>query len=1133
LGGNPWHWGGQSKDWRGEGNEWMQLEAPKRSTVVGIAIQGRGSNNQWIKKVQIKHSLNDVAFEWVDGGHTFEANSDMHDVVNIMFNTSVTTRFVRILAVEKNNNFAFRAELITLARVPNSMPHSLELYNPDESYRTYSSIHNIHYKFSQVHGNPWHWGNQEKDWRGESHEWIQIDCGKLREVAGVVVQGRGCCQQSVKLVQVKHSVDDNIFHYVDDGHKFVATYYTDISDEPEPKIVEFQSPVYARYIRILSVEKFHQHSMRAGLLLTKSDGIDGLASPLSLRHHTGGSVIPYGASPTPYLERWNPVSSSWELLWSENVEAVEEATGRCGGKFARYTIDSGAPYSESCHLHVDLTVPHKRTRLKIRIGAASCSEDPNGKLWGFDSFRLFLAKKQSSLRTMYATKNTRGFVPVQIMAQGPYTNYRGRTDAFLMTACTTPGSPFKFHTPNCGSSSLEDRELVEQSDGSFSAKVCLQGGGGYCIVAPRQFGTKKATVALQIELEDVPAGPFRSTGTKPVDSPDELHGVACCDYSPPATQQERTCTLATLFNAAAICYKRALSLCRSYEDLRSKTRTQCGGTSQTFWVNNDFYFPLGTTTHHNFNAYDSTEGPTRILSDRFPVAGGGINFANGHIVEDGGSVRFNRKLKNGYAMIKVNGIDVVTENDLSSSSVCHFVIVAISANTGNVFSTRIVNGHSIHNSASRTAAQVQLREAVEAVPMGHYMLLTKSGNCTNGANILGSVLMETIEMGRAKLLFRGNQNVRQGYLFVGRKGSAWMKPRSAVLLNGGFESYRPPQLVSNFFLDHRVDKSSFSGHLNADYETCVPVSIDVPITDISKDNQATVTFGDPHLFVAGDEIRFEFTDDHHKMLLDGIISKGQAYTVLAVVDNLNIVVNVNTSGLCETEYRQTQCGNPGHCPAARQEASESKAQSGIKAGQKMGARCCAPDGTKLTMSTYGAGNGCSGEVNYAEALAFCASYAYGDSTLEVCQTLSELAKLQGTGCGYDHWPLWVQTQFNPSCSIGVGISAKRTMGSNVCDLGTGHGKINGKPWCATSAHMDFAGGYSVYNPPDLSPYNKAGAMRTYSSVHDENHATGALDSHQGWSAQRSLAPHRVTLELPPSSYAVAVVTQGRKNANQW
>ena len=79
----------------------------------------------------------------------------------------------------------------------------------------------------------------------------------------------------------------------------------------------------------------------------------------------------------------------------------------------------------------------------------------------------------------------------------------------------------------------------------------------------------------------------------------------------------------------------------------------------------------------------------------------------------------------------------------------------------------------------------------------------------------------------------------------------------------------------------------------------------------------------------------------------------------------------------------------------------------------------------------------------------------------------------------------------------------------------------------------MAGGYSVYNPPDLSPYNKAGAMRTYSSVYNENHATGALDSHQGWSAQRSLAPHRVTLELPPSSYAVAVVTQGRKNANQW
>ena len=169
IGGKPWHWGGQSKDWRGEGNEWMQLEAPKRSTVVGIAIQGRGSHTQWVKKVQIKHSLDDVTFEWVDGGRTFDANTHQEWVENIMFNTSVTTRFVRILAVEKNKQFAFRAELITPARVPKSMPHSWELYNPGESHRTYSSLYNIGFKFSQMFGNPWRQGDQQKDFRGESH----------------------------------------------------------------------------------------------------------------------------------------------------------------------------------------------------------------------------------------------------------------------------------------------------------------------------------------------------------------------------------------------------------------------------------------------------------------------------------------------------------------------------------------------------------------------------------------------------------------------------------------------------------------------------------------------------------------------------------------------------------------------------------------------------------------------------------------------------------------------------------------------------------------------------------------------------------------------------------------------------
>ena len=70
--------------------------------------------------------------------------------------------------------------------------------------------------------------------------------------------------------------------------------------------------------------------------------------------------------------------------------------------------------------------------------------------------------------------------------------------------------------------------------------------------------------------------------------------------------------------------------------------------------------------------------------------------------------------------------------------------------------------------------------------------------------------------------------------------------------------------------------------------------------------------------------------------------------------------------------------------------------------------------------------------------------------------------------------------------------------------------------------------YYIYNPP-------IGQYRTFNDSYDGNHENSLLFSHQGWSVRdnNSSYTNYLTITIPSPTFVVGILTQGRKNSDQW
>ncbi|XP_072045785.1 uncharacterized protein [Amphiura filiformis] len=107
--------GGTTGAWSAKANDdkqWIQAELSTSQLVTAVQIQGRPAYQQWVTKYKVQSSTDGEDWEFVDGGLTFDGNTDQETVVTNFFKTPVTARYIRIRPTEWNNHISMRFELL-------------------------------------------------------------------------------------------------------------------------------------------------------------------------------------------------------------------------------------------------------------------------------------------------------------------------------------------------------------------------------------------------------------------------------------------------------------------------------------------------------------------------------------------------------------------------------------------------------------------------------------------------------------------------------------------------------------------------------------------------------------------------------------------------------------------------------------------------------------------------------------------------------------------------------------------------------------------------------------------------------------------------------------------------------------
>lgn len=140
---------------------------------------------------------------------------------------------------------------------------SVQLLNPPEEARSYSSIWNTeligtgHARSMLDSDQAWSSAGQNAEaWH---HDWMQIDLGGAKYIAGIVLQGRKAYAQWTTLYKIQHSV--NGIEFTELPETFVGT-----SDSDTWAYATLQAPVQARYVRIQPQAWQNRPSMRAGVV---------------------------------------------------------------------------------------------------------------------------------------------------------------------------------------------------------------------------------------------------------------------------------------------------------------------------------------------------------------------------------------------------------------------------------------------------------------------------------------------------------------------------------------------------------------------------------------------------------------------------------------------------------------------------------------------------------------------------------------------------------------------------------------------------------------------------------------------------------------------------------------------------
>uniref|UniRef100_A0A3B3ZTN9 F5/8 type C domain-containing protein n=1 Tax=Periophthalmus magnuspinnatus TaxID=409849 RepID=A0A3B3ZTN9_9GOBI len=184
----------------------------------------------------------------------FSGNIDSVKVKEINFSPPFVARYVRIHPVRFEKKPALRMELLGCDVNSCSLPLGLQARLIHDDNITASSVYSKLFRS---------WSpflarlNQEGSvnaWRPKNnnpHEWLQVDLGKVRRIAGVVTQGARSLLKQMMVTEFSVSVSQDGYSWssvLEDSHR--DKIFTGNTDSETEALTVFDYPLIGRFIRI-------------------------------------------------------------------------------------------------------------------------------------------------------------------------------------------------------------------------------------------------------------------------------------------------------------------------------------------------------------------------------------------------------------------------------------------------------------------------------------------------------------------------------------------------------------------------------------------------------------------------------------------------------------------------------------------------------------------------------------------------------------------------------------------------------------------------------------------------------------------------------------------------------------------
>ncbi|XP_055015372.1 coagulation factor VIII isoform X2 [Boleophthalmus pectinirostris] len=249
--------------WMGQGKmPWIQVDLLRPMLLHGVQTQGVRAKlrDHYITHFSVSYSMDLETWTNYRGNSTrraclFFGNMDSAKVKENTFSPPFVARYIRIHPVNVVKRPALRMELLGCDVNSCSLPLGLQArLIPDTSF-TASSVHSsLLWSWSPFLARL-HQEGSANAWRPKNnnpHEWLQVDLGKVRRIAGVVTQGAYSLLTQMMVTEFSVSVSQ-------DGHSWSSVLeegsqrdkiFSRNNDPDDEALTVFDYPLFGRYLRI-------------------------------------------------------------------------------------------------------------------------------------------------------------------------------------------------------------------------------------------------------------------------------------------------------------------------------------------------------------------------------------------------------------------------------------------------------------------------------------------------------------------------------------------------------------------------------------------------------------------------------------------------------------------------------------------------------------------------------------------------------------------------------------------------------------------------------------------------------------------------------------------------------------------